>query len=111
RGTGLQLMQSTTIQPQQKQKMKTKNMTALHVRKSIGPECFRGCLLIALTLCCFALSRDVQAVTPAPDGGYPGGNTAEGDSALLHLTSGTNNTATGLRALFLNTSGINNTAT
>jgi uncharacterized coiled-coil protein SlyX len=87
-----------------------KNMTTLHLRKSIGPECFRGCLLIALALCCFALAPDVQAVTPAPDGGYPGGNTAEGQNALQSLTSGTNNTATGLRALFLNTSGVNNTA-
>ena len=30
----------------------------------------------------------VQAVVPLPDGGYPGGNTAEGTKALLSLTTG-----------------------
>jgi hypothetical protein len=83
---------------------------------------------IALGLACFAFSRGAQAVSPAPDGGYAGGNTAEGTNALFSLTSGTNNTAaggqalyhdtsgsndtaTGLRALFGNTTGVNNTAT
>jgi len=50
-------------------------------------------------------------VTPAPDGGYPGFNTAEGDHALQSLTSGTSNTAIGFDALFSNTTGSNNTAT
>ena len=40
-----------------------------------------------------------QAVVPAPDGGYPGGNTAEGQAALLSLTTGTYNTAIGLYSL------------
>ena len=35
----------------------------------------------------FAFSP-VQAVVPAPDGGYPGGNTAEGTNALLSLYLG-----------------------
>jgi hypothetical protein len=35
-------------------------------------------VLIALVLLCFALLPDAQGVVPAPDGGYPGGNTAEG---------------------------------
>jgi hypothetical protein len=51
-----------------------------------------------------------QAVTPAPDGGYPGGNTAEGQQALLSLTSGTYNTAVGLFSLMSNTDGQFNTA-
>jgi hypothetical protein len=51
------------------------------------------------------------AVTPAPDGGYPGFNTAEGDGALQSLTSGTSNTAVGFDALFSDTAGSNNTAT
>jgi hypothetical protein len=34
------------------------------------------------------------AVSPAPDGGYAGNNTAEGTSALFSLTSGADNTAT-----------------
>jgi hypothetical protein len=70
---------------------------------------------------------NMQAVSPPPDGGYPGGNTAEGQNALLGLTSGTWNTAVGfaslksntvgtlntaigINALSLNTTGINNTA-
>ena len=83
-------------------------MTTLHLRKSISPECFRGCLLIPLALCCFALS--VQAVTPAPDGGYSGANTAEGTNALFSLTTGSSNTASGFEALFHNTTGNGNTA-
>ena len=98
----------STIQPQQK--METKNMTTLHLRKSIGPECFRGCLLIAFALSCFALSPALQAVTPAPDGGYPGSNTAEGQDALFSLTSGPWNTALGFQALHGNTTGNSNTA-
>jgi hypothetical protein len=40
-------------------------------------------LFVAFTLICFALSPNARAVVPAPDGGYPGGNTAEGQNALL----------------------------
>src|SRR4030095_12790355 len=64
--------------------------------------------LVALT--CFALSPGSKAVNPAPDGGYPGGNTAEGSDALLSLSSGTNNTAIGADALANNVSGNDNTA-
>jgi hypothetical protein len=64
--------------------------------------------LVALT--CFALSPGSNAVVPAPDGGYPGANTAEGTDALLNLTSGTNNTAIGADALANNVSGNDNTA-
>jgi uncharacterized coiled-coil protein SlyX len=49
-------------------------------------------------------------VTPAPDGGYPGFNTAAGTSALFSLTSDVGNTAIGFDALFRNTTGPNNTA-
>jgi len=52
----------------------------------------------------------VQAVTPAPDGGYPGANTAEGQNTLLSLTTGTYNTAVGWFSLRSNTSGILNTS-
>ena len=55
--------------------------------------------LIALALACFAISPMAQAVVPAPDGGYPGQNTAEGQSALLHLGGGTYNTALGWASL------------
>ena len=57
-----------------------------------------------------ALSPITQAVTPAPDGGYPNLNTAEGDFALQHLTTGTENTALGQGALFSNTTASQNTA-
>jgi hypothetical protein len=67
-------------------------------------------LLVVLLLCCFALSPKLHAVTPAPDGGYPGGNTAEGIQALQSLTAGTFNTAIGQQALFSNTTGSYNTA-
>jgi trimeric autotransporter adhesin len=40
-----------------------------------------------------------MAVNPPPDGGYPGGNTAEGQAALLSLTTGTYNTAIGVYSL------------
>ena len=39
--------------------------------------------LIAFGLACFGLSPAARAVTPAPDGGYPGENTAEGDRRAL----------------------------
>ena len=67
-------------------------------------------LLITLVLTCFALAPGAQAVTPAPDGGYPGGNTAEGQNALLSLTNGTYNTAVGTFSLESNTEGNFNTA-
>jgi hypothetical protein len=65
----------------------------------------RGLLLIPLLLACFALSQTARAVSPPPDGGYAGNNTAEGTNALLNLTSGINNTAVGLNALLHDTSG------
>ncbi len=67
-------------------------------------------LLIALMPLCFGLLPQLQAVTPAPDGGYPGYNTAEGTSALFSLTSGSHNTAIGDSALHRDTSGSYNTA-
>ncbi len=51
-----------------------------------------------------------EAVNPPPDGGYPGGNTAEGQSALLSLTTGTYNTAVGFFSLRSNMVGQFNTA-
>src|SRR5258708_322315 len=56
-------------------------------------------VLITFTLVCFALVQNTLAVSPAPDGGYPGANTAEGTDALLNLTTGVQNTAVGF--LFL----------
>jgi trimeric autotransporter adhesin len=68
-------------------------------------------LLVALVLTCFAISPMAEAVVPAPDGGYPGGNTAEGQNALFSLTNGMYNTAVGYLSLSSNTTGQLNTAT
>ncbi len=99
--------------------------------RSIHPENwsrYLACVIIALAG--IILSPTARAVTPAPDGGYPNRNTAEGTDALfswptttsdgentaigfdaLHQdNNGTNNTATGSFALFNNTSGSFNTA-
>ena len=72
-------------------------------------------LLVPLALLCFGLLPGARAVVPAPDGGYgpPAygtGNTAEGEEALLNLSSGSFNTATGYRSLFSNIIGNFNTA-
>ena len=98
--------------PSLNRRTKTKNMTTLHLRNSIGPATAGlGFLLIPLVLICFALSPTVQAVSPAPDGGYANANTAEGTAALFSLTSGGGwNTALGFHALYFNTSGSGNTA-
>jgi len=66
--------------------------------------------LVGFLLACFGLLDGAQAVVPPPDGGYPGGNTAEGQDALFSLTQGSSNTATGFKALFSNTTGTSNTA-
>src|SRR6266511_25277 len=66
---------------------------------------------IALALTCFALPQSAQAVNPAPKGGYPGGNTAEGQNALFSLTTGIYNTALGFSSLSSDTEGKFNTGT
>ena len=80
-------------------------MNQLIQLKKAAPVC-----LVVLVLTCFGLPSSVRAVSPPPDGGYPGNNTAEGDGALLLLTTGGKNTADGFRALFANTTGSDNTA-
>ena len=66
-------------------------------------------LVIAIALGSLALLRSMHAVVPAPDGGYAGGNTAEGQNALLSLTSGGFNTAVGFLSLRNATTGSFNT--
>jgi len=50
-------------------------------------------VLISFSIVCFALIQN--ALNPPPDGGYPEGNTAEGQAALFSLTTGVANTAVG----------------
>src|SRR5262249_13710246 len=61
---------------------------------------WRGFLLIPLILVCLAVAPQTRAVSPPPDGGYPGLNTAEGDQALFLLFGGFGNTAVGWRSEF-----------
>ena len=70
-----------------------------------------------VALAWLALSPMVQArLAPPPDGGYAGGNTAEGNGALdsvrisVGLQTGLENTAIGFDALNANTEGNFNTA-
>jgi hypothetical protein len=51
----------------------------------------------------------IKAVSPPPDGDYPGGNTAEGPDALFGLTSGGYNTAVGWLSLGTVSTGDLNT--
>ena len=62
-----------------------------------------------VALACFGLSPTAQSVSPQPDGGYPGGNTAEGQNTLLRLTTGTYNTAVGVSSLRSDSAGNFNT--
>src|SRR5436190_1392473 len=66
-------------------------------------------MMLTLLLCAAAVGPNVQAIVPAPDGGYPGGNTAEGQAALLSLTTGGFNTAIGWLSLRAVTTGNYNT--
>jgi hypothetical protein len=70
---------------------------------------------ILLLLACFGLSSTARAVSPAPDGAYgpPAygvGNTAEGQNALLSLSTGKYNTAVGVFSLESSATGSFNTA-
>jgi hypothetical protein len=55
---------------------------------------------IILAAGCFAFLPQMQALSPPPDGCYPGFTTAEGCNALSHLTTGAGNTGVGWFALF-----------
>jgi hypothetical protein len=72
---------------------------------------YSRCLLVMLlVLGCCESPLETRAVSPAPDGAYPNGNTAEGSGALFSLTNGFWNTALGQQALYHDTSGGGNTA-
>jgi Chaperone of endosialidase len=66
---------------------------------------------ILIGIVCIGLLPKTQAVSPAPDGGYANGNTAEGQNALFSLTTGVWNTAIGTQSLYHITTSSYNTAT
>src|SRR5437016_4190161 len=68
------------------------------------------CPAVALfAFACFALAPQARAV--CQDGCLTNNNTAQGDDALISITTGINNTALGFNALLSNTDGNFNTAT
>src|SRR4029077_4597217 len=83
------------------------NLIQLNVRL------FKALIAIGLAMACLGLAQfasNAFGVVPAPDGGYPGGNTAEGQNALFSLTTGGFNTAVGYFSLRSNSTGPFNTA-
>jgi hypothetical protein len=91
--------------------MKTKNMTTLHLKKSMCRSLLRlAFFLIPLALTLLALPRMAKAEDGSV-GSAGSQNTAEGDGALQNLaTNGVRNTAVGFDALSSNTGGGANTA-
>ncbi len=87
-----------------------KNTTSL-IRISTGRRSFRNHLILGIhVLAASTLFSGADAVNPPPDGGYPNFTTAEGESALLGLTTGAGNTALGSFSLESLTTGSFNTA-
>jgi Chaperone of endosialidase len=66
-------------------------------------------ILIPMLIIGLGVLPKAQALSPAPDGGYPGRNTAEGQKALFSLTTGTDNAALGHSSLQSLTTGNLNT--
>jgi Chaperone of endosialidase len=93
--------------------MKIKTITPLPIRCRFNLSTLQrfNVLMVAIALACFGLASAPKAfgVVPAPDGGYPGFNTAEGQNALLSLTTGVGNTAVGWFSLKSNTEANFNT--
>ncbi len=72
-------------------------------------QLIRATSVFLVALAYFELSAASQAVSPPPDGGYPGLTTAEGSNALKNLTTGVGNTAAGWYSLFANSTANFNT--
>ena len=57
--------------------------------ESLLPLCrARLMIKVAIVVACCGLCSGIPAVSPAPDGGYPNNNTAEGTDAVFNLTTG-----------------------
>src|SRR5262245_18893605 len=81
-------------------KRSEENAINILIKTLIGRPLARSSFVFdATALACFGLSSLAQAVSPPPDGGYPGGNTAEGQNALLSVTTAIHNTAIGFDSL------------
>ena len=95
-----------------KNTMKAKETTTRVRNSSNHWPWWRGLLFIELLLglAVLAVSPLARAVSPPPDGGYSGLNTAEATDALFSLTTGESNTAMGFEALYSNTTGSANVA-
>jgi len=112
------LIKTTPINKHQKDMKQSMNIKTIPCLQRRSPACIASIagrtlsLLVLFALGSFVVSPPPNAfgVSPAPDGGYPGGNTAEGQAALSSLTSGAYNTAIGLFSVRSNTEGSFNTA-
>src|SRR6476646_6239762 len=84
--------------------------TRQDLSKSLAMKTTIRSVLLLTFVCLTVVDRTAKAVVPPPDGGYPGANTAEGQNALLNLTTGGFNTAVGWLSLHSETTGSFNTA-
>ena len=75
-----------------------------HLKSTILP------VFVIIVVACFGLVAQMHAISPPPDGCYPGFTTAEGCNALQSLTTGLGNTGVGWYSLFANSTGSYNTA-
>jgi len=87
--------------------MNTAFLSTTYIHRTLGRAAL---LLIPFLIAGAALLPSARAVNPPPDGGYPAGNTAEGQNALFGLTAGSYNTAVGFFSLSSNATDNFNTA-
>jgi hypothetical protein len=78
--------------------------------KTIANNMHPGFALVAFACLALLAGPKVFGVSPPPDGGDPGFNTAEGQNALLSLTTGVANTPVGWFSLKSNIENSLNTA-
>jgi hypothetical protein len=95
----------------QQEEIKSMKSSNINNRSSVyHPRVWCWYIFIALLLGYLGLVPLAPAVSPPPDGGYPGGNTAEGQNAFFSLTTGGYNTAVGFCSLRSDIEGSFNTA-